>query len=60
MKEKYLFALANNKTLDEISLGATIGLTEVETRQIISDLLLEDKIEEETFGICSFKVKENI
>ena len=58
-KEKYLQALKiNNGQLDEIALGEEIGLTEDEINQIIDQLVTEGKIEFQSFGLCSYRVRE--
>jgi hypothetical protein len=58
-KQKYLTALkANNGQLDEIALGEKLGFTEVQTNQIIADLLTDNKIEFQSFGLCSYRPKE--
>lgn len=56
--DKYLNALkTNNGQLDEISLGETIGFSEEKTKQIIDKLLAENKIEFQSFGLCSYKLQ---
>ncbi len=58
-KQKYLAALqANNGQLDEITLGVKLGFSEEQTNQIIADLLADNKIEFQSFGLCSYRPKE--
>lgn len=58
-KQKYLAALkANNGQLDEIALGEKLGFTDEQTNQIIADLLADNKIEFQSFGLCSYRPKE--
>ena len=58
-KEKYLTALkANNGQLDEIALGETIGFTEEKTNQLTDELVNEGKIEFQSFGLCSYRVRQ--
>ena len=58
-KEKYLQSLnANNGQLDEIALGETIGFTEDKTNQLIDELVNEGKIEFQSFGLCSYRVRQ--
>ena len=55
----YLNALkTNNGQLDEISLGVTLGFSEEKTKQIINQLLVENKIEFQSFGLCSYRLSE--
>jgi len=57
-KDKYLVALKNNNgLLDEIALGESLGFTADKTSQIIEELVNEDKIEFQSFGLCSYKVR---
>ena len=57
--QKYLNALkANNGQLDEISLGESLGLSEEQTNQIIAELLADNKIEFQSFGLCSYRPTE--
>lgn len=56
-KELYYQALKkDNGKLDEITLGETIGLTEVETVRIISMLLTEYKIDFVTNRACQYRI----
>ncbi len=58
-KDKYVLALkSNNGQLDEIALGETIGFTEDKTNQLIDELVNEGKIEFQSFGLCSYKVRQ--
>jgi len=58
-KDKYLAALKNNNgQLDEIALGETLGFTSDKTNQIIEELTNEGKIEFQSFGLCSYKVRQ--
>jgi hypothetical protein len=57
--EKYLSALKNNNgKLDEITLGESIGFTNDKTTQIIHELINEGKIEFQSFGICSYIIRQ--
>jgi hypothetical protein len=63
-KEKYYRALIeNNGQLNEIDLGTSVGLSEVETTIIIAQLLSEYKIEYVDNRICKYspmkRVKKN-
>ena len=58
-KEKYFAALkANNGQLDEIALGESIGFTQDKTNQLIDELVNEGKIEFQSFGLCSYRVRQ--
>jgi hypothetical protein len=58
-KEKYLAALkANDGRLDEITLGKSIGFTEDKTNELIDELVNEGKIEFQSFGLCSYRVRQ--
>ena len=58
-KEKYFLALKNsNGQLDEIALGESIGFTNDQTIQIIEELVNEGKIEFQSFGLCSYRVRQ--
>lgn len=58
-KEKYFLELKNNNgQLDEIALGESIGLTSDNTNQIIEELVNEGKIEFQSFGLCSYRIKQ--
>jgi hypothetical protein len=58
-KEKYLAALkANDGKLDEITLGKSIGFTENKTNELIDELVNEGKIEFQSFGLCSYRVRQ--
>ena len=58
-KEKYFLALKNNNgQLDEIALGESIGFTSDKTTQIIEELVNEGKIEFQSFGLCSYRVRQ--
>ena len=56
-KERYLKALIkNNGRLNEIDLGEKIYLDENETREIISQLLSEHKIEYVENRACNYRL----
>lgn len=56
-KEVYYKALiSNNGQLNEIDLGEKIGLDENETREIITQLLLEYKIEYLENRACNYSL----
>ena len=58
-KDKYLEALkSNNGKLDEITLGESLGFTADATSRIIEELMNEGKIEFQSFGLCSYKVRQ--
>ena len=58
-KEKYFLALKNNNgQLDEITLGESIGFTSDKTTKIIDELVNEGKIEFQSFGLCSYRVRQ--
>jgi polyhydroxyalkanoate synthesis regulator phasin len=55
-KQTFLEALkGNNGKLDELSLGTSLGFTEIKTKQIIDELVKEGKIEFQSFGLCSYR-----
>ena len=59
-KERYYKALLkNNGQLNEIDLGEKIYLKENETREIISQLLSEHKIEYIENRSCSYRIAKN-
>ena len=59
-KERYYKALLkNNGQLNEIDLGEKIYLKENETREIISQLLSEHKIEYIENRSCSYRIVKN-
>lgn len=56
-KKRYLDAfIKNDGLLNEIDLGATIGLNEDETMKIIAKLLQEHKIEYAIHKACDYRV----
>lgn len=56
-KARYLKAMIeSNGHLNEIDLGQKIGLGEGQTREIISHLLSEHKIEYKSFGLCNYSI----
>lgn len=59
-KERYYKALIKNDgRLNEIDLGEKIYLDENETREIISQLLSEHKIEYVENRACNYKITKN-
>lgn len=46
---------SNNKK-DEYEIGESLGFTSEKTKDIINYLLEKGKIEEQSFGICSYNV----
>lgn len=60
-KDRYYLALKENKNqLNEIDLGATIGLDANETRTIIAILLAEHKINYVESSCCHYSAKKKI
>ncbi|WP_103072168.1 hypothetical protein [Aquimarina sediminis] len=56
-KDRYLNALIeNNGKLNEIDLGQRIGLNDNETREIITQLLSEYKIEYSEYKNCDYNI----
>lgn len=56
-KENYLKILTDTKgKLNEMDLGEKLGLTENETRRIISMLLAEHKIHYSVNGACNYSL----
>ena len=55
-KEIYYQALiASQGRLDELALGESLGFTDEETRKLIHQLLLENKIEYIRHGACNYR-----
>ena len=58
-KETYYIAFVNsNGRINEIDLGEEIGLTEDETRKILSQLMSEHKIEYAENEPCNYILKK--
>ena len=56
-KKKFLAALKQSDSKqDEVSVGEGIGLTEAEIDQALDELVMEGKLERQSFGICSYRV----
>ena len=56
-KERYYNALIQNQGhINEIDLGEKIQLNEIETREIIAQLLVEHRIAYEVNRNCNYKV----
>jgi len=56
-KEIYFKAfIENNGKLNEIILGEVIGLNELETREILAQLIAEYKIEYTEYRMCSYSL----
>ncbi len=59
VKEVYYKALIeNNGQLNEIDLGEKFGLNEEETREIIVQLLSENKIEYVEYRSCNYRLNK--
>lgn len=60
-KDNYYKALKqDNGQLNEIDLGEKFGLDEDTTRQIITQLLSEHKIEYVENRVCSYSIKKKV
>ena len=60
IKTLYFNALVQNKAqIDEISLGEMLGLDEIETRSVISELLHENRISYCPDNNCKYKPLKN-
>lgn len=56
-KKQLLLALKrNNGKIDEGTIGASIGLSEKELDQALTELVDEGKLEFQSFGVCSYRV----
>lgn len=60
-KEQYYQALLENKgQLNETDLGERLGLDEEETRHIITQLLMEHRIEYAEQNACNYRILKSI
>ena len=58
-KQSFLEALRiNNGKVDEYTLGNALGFADDKVKKIIDVLVQEGKIEFQSFGLCSYKVKQ--
>lgn len=57
LKEKYFDALKESQNeIDEFDIGRNLGLTDEQTSEILEALVAENRIEFNSFGLCSYSV----